>query len=68
MVKEGPANQKMQGKEPELVAFIDFVNDENLIVNEPVFSKEAVEQYITRKQNQEGLQNIYQDQRKNLLI
>ena len=57
----------MQGKEPELVAFIDFVNDENLIVNEPVFSKEAVEQYITRKQNQEGLQNIYQDQRKNLI-
>ena len=31
-----------QGKEPELADFIDFVNDENLIVNDPVFSKEAV--------------------------
>ena len=28
---------------------IDFVSDENLIVNDPVFSKEAVEQYIEKK-------------------
>ena len=33
--------RRKQGKEPELADFIDFVNDENLIVNDPVFSKEA---------------------------
>ena len=32
----------------ELADLINFVNDENLIVNGPVFSKEAVEQYIER--------------------
>ena len=37
-----------QGKEPELADFIDFLNDENLIVNDPVFSTEAVEQYIDK--------------------
>ena len=57
-----------EGKEPEPADFIDFVNDENLIVNDPVFSKEAVEQYIDKKTNQEGLQHMHQDQRKNLLI
>ena len=35
--------REIQGREPELADFIDFVNDENLIVNEPVFSKEAGE-------------------------
>ena len=38
-----------QGKKPELANFIDLVNDENLIVSDPVFSKEAVEQYIEKK-------------------
>ena len=28
-----------QGKKPELANFIDFVNDENLIVSDPVFSR-----------------------------
>ena len=41
--------RRKQGKEPELADFIDFVNDENLKVNDPVFSKEAVEQYIDKK-------------------
>ena len=36
--------RRKQGKEPELADFIDFVNDKNLIVNDPLFSKEAVEQ------------------------
>ena len=31
--------------DPELADLIDFVSDENLIVNDPVFSKEAVEHY-----------------------
>ena len=41
--------RRKQGKEPKLADFIDFVNDENLIVSDPVFSKEAVEQYIDKK-------------------
>ena len=32
-------------RDPELAYLIDFVSDENLIVNDPVFSKEAVEHY-----------------------
>ena len=40
---------RKQERKPELADFIDFVNDENLIVNNPVFSKEAVEWYIDRK-------------------
>ena len=41
--------RRKQEKEPELTNVIDFVNDENLIVSDPVFSKEAVEQYIDKK-------------------
>ena len=29
--------------------FIQFVNDETLIVTDPMFSKEAVEQYVAKK-------------------
>ena len=36
-------------RDPELADLMDFVNDENLIVNDPFFSKEAVEQYIEKK-------------------
>ena len=56
-----------QGKKPELANFIDFVNDENLIVSDPVFSR-LWNSTLTRKQNQEGLQHTYQDQRENLVI
>ena len=41
--------RRKQEKEPELTNVIEFVNDENLIVSDPVFSKEAVEQYIDKK-------------------
>ena len=41
--------RRKKGKEPELVDFIDFVNNENLIASDPLFSKEAVEQYIDKK-------------------
>ena len=41
--------RRKQEKEPELADFLDFVNDENLIVNDLVFSKKAVEQYIYKK-------------------
>ena len=33
-------------REPEMADFIQFVNDETLIVTDPVFSREAVEQYV----------------------
>ena len=36
-------------RDPELADLIEFVSDENLIVNDPVFSKETVEQYNEKK-------------------
>ena len=36
-------------RDPELASLIDFVSDENCIVDDPAFSKEAVEQYIEKK-------------------
>ena len=36
-------------RDPDLADLIDFVSDENLVVNDPIFSKEAVEQYIEKK-------------------
>ena len=41
--------RRKQRKEPELADFIDFVNDEKLIVIDPVFSKEVMEQYINKE-------------------
>ena len=40
---------RKQGKGPDLADFIDLINDENRIINNPVFSKVAVEQYIDKK-------------------
>ena len=60
--------RRKQGKEPELAGFIEFGNDENLIVNDTVFSKKAVEQYIDKKTKSKRVSTQYQDQRKNLLI
>ena len=36
-------------RELEMADFIQFINDETLIVTDPVFSKEEVEQYIGKK-------------------
>ena len=49
MVKRVLLIRRKKGKELELADFIDFVNDENLIVIDTVFSKEAEEQYIDNK-------------------
>ena len=38
-------------REPDLTDFIHFVNDETLTVSDPIFSKEAVEQYSDKKPN-----------------
>ena len=55
--------RRKQGREPEPADFIDFVNDENLIVNDPDSLTRLRKSTLTRKQNQEGLQHLYQDQR-----
>ena len=47
MVSEN--NTKNEQRKPEMAYFIQFVNGETLIVINPVFSKEAVEQYVERK-------------------
>ena len=43
--------QRMGNREPEVADFIQFVNDETLIVTDPVFSKEAAEQYVEKKRS-----------------
>ena len=43
------ANRRRVIKEPEMADFIQFVNDETLIVTDPVFSKEARERYVEKK-------------------
>ena len=47
MVSEN--NTKNEQRKPGMAYFIQFVNGETLIVINPVFSKEAVEQYVERK-------------------
>ena len=43
------AIRRKVNREPEMADFIQFVNDETLIVTNPVFSKEAREQYVEEK-------------------
>ena len=38
-------------REPDMMDFIQFVNDETVIVTDPIFSKEAVEQYVEKRPN-----------------
>ena len=38
-------------REPDMMDFIQFVNDESVIVTNPVFSKEAVEHYVEKRPN-----------------
>ena len=38
--------RRKQGKEPELTDFTEIFNAENLIVDDPVFSKEAVHRTV----------------------
>ena len=41
--------RRMGNREPEVADFIQFVDDETLIVTDPVFSKEAAEHYVEKK-------------------
>ena len=45
----GGTRDKWSKRDLELANLIDFVSDENLRLNDSVFSKEAVEQYIEKK-------------------
>ena len=38
-------------REPDMMDFIQFVNDETVIVTNSIFSKEAVEQYVEKRPN-----------------
>ena len=38
-------------KKPNLIGFIHFVNNETLIVSDPIFSKQVVSQYTDKKPN-----------------
>ena len=40
-----------RGGEPDRMDFIQFVNEETVIVTDPIFSKEAVEQYFQKRPN-----------------
>ena len=40
-----------QGREPELSDFIKFVDNETLIVSDPLFSKAAVDEYFEKRSN-----------------
>ena len=40
--------RRSHGGEPELSDFIDFVDDETLLASDPLFSQEALKQYIER--------------------
>ena len=43
--------RRSRKREPDLTDFIHFVNDETLIVSDPISSKEAAEQYSDKKPN-----------------
>ena len=43
------AIRRKVSREPEMADFIQFVNDETLIVTDPVFSKEVIERYVEKK-------------------
>ena len=49
MGQEGIDNTKKGNREPEMTDFIQFVNNETLIMTDPEFSKKAVEEYVEIK-------------------
>ena len=42
------SKRRRQMTEPDLADFIELVKDETLLVNEPLFSKSAVDQYCEK--------------------
>ena len=40
--------RRVQMREPDLVDFIELVKDETLLVNDPLFSKSAIDQYCEK--------------------
>ena len=43
--------RKKHKRETDMMDFLKFVNDETVTVSNPVFSKEAVKQYVEKKPN-----------------
>ena len=41
--------RRKYNREPDMMDFIQFVNDKTVIVTDPIFSKEAVGQYIEKR-------------------
>ena len=41
--------RRKQVREPDMKDFIHFINDETIIVSDPIFSKEAIEPYLENK-------------------
>ena len=41
--------RRKYNREPDMMDFIQFVNNKTVIVTDPIFSKEAVEQYVEKR-------------------
>ena len=56
------AIRKKYKREPGMIDFIQFVNDQTVIVSDPIFFKEAVEQYVEKKpKNRMGSLSLVND-------
>ena len=49
---EGDDDLKFHGREPELSDFINFVDEETLLANDPLFSQEALKEYNKRQEKE----------------
>ena len=52
------AIRRRHERELDLTDFMHFVNDKILIVSDPIFSKEAVDQYSHKKLNSRGTKGL----------
>ena len=43
------AIRRKYNRETDMMDFVQFVNDKTVIVTDPIFSKEAVEQYVEKR-------------------
>ena len=51
MVPKVLAIRRKYKRKPDMLDFIQFVNDETVIVTDAMFWKEAVEQYVEKRPN-----------------
>ena len=50
MEQKGTSIRRSYGQEPCLSHFSRFVNEEAILVNEEIFSREAVQEYVTHSE------------------